>query len=186
MKLIKTPISNLLLIHHSTFQDSRGSFSVIYEKHHLKELGITIDFVQDNQSISNRGVLRGLHFQLPPFAQAKLVRVVKGSVLDVAVDLRKESSTYKKYYSVVLSGNDDILFYIPEGFAHGFLTLENNTIFQYKCSNIYNKESEGGIIWNDRELNIDWKIDSTFSPILSDKDNLLNNNFKVFDIINPF
>ena len=129
--------------------------------------GIDIDFVQDNQSFSSKGVVRGLHFQNPPFAQGKLVRVIKGSVLDIAVDIRKDSPTYGQHVSVMLSGENKKMFWIPAGFAHGFSTLENNTIFSYKCSGTYNKESECSLMWNDSELNIDWKIDN---PIISEKD----------------
>ena len=129
--------------------------------------GLTMDFVQDNESKSSKGVLRGLHFQKPPYAQGKLVRVVKGSVMDVAVDLRKDSPTYGKWESVVLSEDNKLQFWIPEGFAHGFVTLEDETVFNYKCTNIYNKESEGSLLWNDPDINIDWNIEN---PILSEKD----------------
>jgi len=132
--------------------------------------GIDTMFVQDNQSLSCKGTLRGLHFQSPPFAQVKLVRVIIGSILDVAVDIRKESRTYGEYYSTVLTGKNKNMLYIPEGFAHGFLALENDTVIQYKCSDVYNKESEGGLIWNDPDVNIDWGLD--FAPIISEKDKL--------------
>ena len=133
----------------------------------FKEIGIDDHFVQDNQSNSSKGVLRGLHFQKPPYTQAKLVRVIRGSVLDVAVDLRSNSSTYGKHYSIVLSDKNFKSFYIPKGFAHGFVALEDNTIFSYKCSDMYNKESEGCLIWNDHDLGIDWNIND---PIISLKD----------------
>ncbi|MBL4593232.1 MAG: dTDP-4-dehydrorhamnose 3,5-epimerase, partial [Flavobacteriales bacterium] len=129
--------------------------------------GIKDSFVQDNQSLSQKNVLRGLHFQKPPFTQAKLIKVVQGSVLDVAVDLRKNSETYGQHYATKLSGANKRMFYIPEGFAHGFLTLEDNTIFSYKCSNFYNTGSEDALLWNDKDLNINWEIDN---PLLSEKD----------------
>ena len=127
------------------------------------------DFVQDNQSKSCYGVVRGLHFQKPPFAQAKLVRVVSGTVLDVAVDLRKESKTFGKYVSVELSGENQLQFFMPEGFAHGFSVLSKEAVFQYKCSKLFNKESEGGIQWNDPDMGIDWKLKAE-DVILSAKD----------------
>ena len=133
----------------------------------FKEIGIEDHFIQDNQSNSSKGVLRGLHFQNPPYAQDKLVRVIRGSVLDVAVDLRSHSSTYGKHYSIVLSDKNFKSFYIPKGFAHGFVALEDNTIFSYKCSEMYNKESEGCLIWNDKDLGIDWNV---INPIISPKD----------------
>ena len=133
----------------------------------FREKGIDEGFVQDNESMSAKNVLRGLHFQFPPFAQAKLVRVVHGAVQDVAVDLRKGSPTYGKWYSVILKASEKDMMYIPEGFAHGFLTLEDNTIFQYKCSNYYNKQKEGTIIWNDPDLGIPW---ASMKPITSAKD----------------
>ena len=131
------------------------------------DTGLTIDFVQDNESISKKNVLRGLHFQIPPFAQGKLVRVVSGSVLDVAVDLRKGSPTYGKHEIVELSADNKRQFWIPPGFAHGFLSLEENTVFNYKCSNYYSPVSERTIKWNDPDLNIDWQINE---PIVSEKD----------------
>ena len=167
MKIIKTKIEGLLIIKPRVFKDDRGYFFESWSKSSFTKNGIDIDFVQDNQSFSSKGVVRGLHFQNPPFAQGKLVRVIKGSVLDVAVDIRKGSPTYGQHVSVMLSGKNKTMFWIPPGFAHGFSTLENNTIFSYKCSGIYNKESEGSLMWNDSELNIDWKIDN---PIISEKD----------------
>ena len=123
--------------------------------------------MQDNQSLSQKGVLRGLHFQNPPFAQGKLVRVIQGSVLDVAVDIRANSPTYGQHISVLLSGENKTIFWIPPGFAHGFVTLEDNTIFTYKCTGVYNKESEGALMWNDPGLNINWGVES---PLVSEKD----------------
>ena len=132
-----------------------------------REAGILSPFVQDNQSLSQKGVLRGLHFQKPPFAQGKLVRVIKGSVLDVAVDIRRGSPTYGQYQAEVLSEENQAQFWIPPGFAHGFLTLEDHTIFSYKCTEYYNRESEDGIRWNDPDVHINWGVQN---PTLSDKD----------------
>ena len=167
MKITKTNIDGLIIIEPEIFKDDRGSFLESWNVKKFKEIGIDDHFVQDNQSNSSKGILRGLHFQNPPYAQAKLVRVVRGSVLDVAVDLRSNSSTYGKHYSIVLSDKNFKSFYIPKGFAHGFVALEDNTIFSYKCSDMYNKESEGCLIWNDQDLGIDWNIND---PIISLKD----------------
>jgi dTDP-4-dehydrorhamnose 3,5-epimerase len=167
MKLIKTRINDLVLIQPDVFPDQRGYFFESFQKEKFRNLGIDADFVQDNESMSGKGVLRGLHFQKPPFAQGKLVRVVRGSVLDVAVDLRKSSETYGKWESSVLSAGNKLMMWIPEGFAHGFLVLEDDTIFQYKCSNYYEKESECGILWNDPDLNIKWGNEN---PVVSQKD----------------
>ncbi|MCL2417246.1 MAG: dTDP-4-dehydrorhamnose 3,5-epimerase [Bacteroidales bacterium] len=169
MKIIDTKIPALKILEPSVFADDRGYFFESYSYEKLKELGIDKIFVQDNESKSQKGVLRGLHFQNPPFAQAKLVRVVKGAVLDVAVDIRKNSPTYGQHVCVELSEQNKRMFYVPEGFAHGFLTLEENTIFSYKCSQFYNKESEGALLWNDETLAINW---STEHPILSEKDKI--------------
>lgn len=163
----KTPIDGLIIIEPKVFEDGRGYFYESFSQDLFKENGIMDDFVQDNQSFSQKGVLRGLHFQKPPYDQAKLVRVVQGSVLDVAVDLRKNSSTYGEHFSIKLTGENKTMFYVPSGFAHGFLTLEDDTIFSYKCSNYYHKESEGSIICTDMDLAIDWGIDN---PVLSSKD----------------
>ena len=167
MNITKTDIEGLIIIEPQIFKDSRGSFFESWNAKKFKQLGINEDFVQDNQSVSSKGVLRGLHFQNPPYAQAKLVRVIKGSVLDVAVDLRKNSPTYGKHVSVILSEQNNKSFFIPKGFAHGFLSLEDNTVFNYKCSDYYNKESEGSLLWNDEDLKIDWQIDN---PLVSKKD----------------
>ncbi|MBR0324467.1 MAG: dTDP-4-dehydrorhamnose 3,5-epimerase [Bacteroidales bacterium] len=169
MELIKTSIDGLLIIKPDVFKDDRGYFFESYNKERFAKAGLNMDFVQDNESKSCKGVLRGLHFQKPPFAQGKLVRVIKGSVMDVAVDLRKDSTTYGKWESVVLTEDNKLQFWIPEGFAHGFVALEDNTIFNYKCTNVYNKESEGSILWNDPDININWNIDN---PILSEKDKI--------------
>ncbi len=167
MKFINIEIEGLIIIEPNVFEDDRGYFFESYNTNEFKKNGIIDVFVQDNQSLSQKGVLRGLHFQKPPYSQAKLIRVVQGSVLDIAVDLRKNSKTYGQHFAIELSAANKKLFYIPEGFAHGFLTLEDNTIFSYKCSNFYNKESEDAILWNDENLNINWGIDN---PILSEKD----------------
>lgn len=167
MNIIDTSIPGPLIIEPDVFEDSRGYFFESYNRSKFHHAGIKTEFVQDNQSKSHKNVLRGLHFQNPPHAQAKLIRVICGSVLDVAVDIRKGSPTYGKYVSTILSAENKTMFFIPEGFAHGFLTLEDHTIFCYKCSNLYNKESEGCILWNDKILNIDWGIES---PIVSEKD----------------
>lgn len=167
MKLIKTSIEDLVIIEPDVFSDERGYFYESFQKIKFQELRIRTDFVQDNESKSSRGVLRGLHFQNPPYAQGKLIRVVKGRVLDVAVDIRKKSPTFGKWESVELSSDNKLMIWVPEGFAHGFLVLEDDTIFHYKCTNYYDKTSEGAILWNDPDLQIDWKYDN---PILSDKD----------------
>ncbi|MBL4668863.1 MAG: dTDP-4-dehydrorhamnose 3,5-epimerase [Flavobacteriales bacterium] len=167
MKFVKIEIEGLVVIDPNVFEDDRGHFYESYNKERFEKNGIKDLFVQDNQSLSQKGVLRGLHFQNPPCAQAKLIRVIKGKVLDIAVDLRKESPTYGEHYSIELSASNKKMFYIPTGFAHGFLTLEDDTIFSYKCSNFYNKESEDALLWNDATLGIDWKI---INPLLSDKD----------------
>lgn len=134
------------------------------------EAGINLNFVQDNQSLSQKGAVRGLHFQAPPFEQGKLVRVVQGAVRDVVVDIRKESATYGQNFTIDLTAENQLMFWIPPGFAHGFETLEDNTIFLYKCTNMYNKASEGGLFWNDPEIGIQWQ---TQEPIVSDKDQIL-------------
>ena len=169
MELIKTSIDGLLIIKPDVFKDDRGYFFESYNKERFAKAGLMMDFVQDNESKSDKGVLRGLHFQKPPFAQGKLVRVIKGAVMDVAVDLRKDSPTYGKWESVVLTEENKLQFWIPEGFAHGFVAMEDNTIFNYKCTNVYNKESEGSILWNDPDININWEIEN---PILSEKDKI--------------
>ena len=176
MTIEKTSINDLLIITPNIFKDDRGYFFESYNIEKLSKL-IKTDFVQDNESLSQKNVLRGLHFQNPPFAQAKLIRVVKGSILDVAVDLRKKSATFGRHFKHILSGENKQQLYIPEGFAHGFLCLEDNTILNYKCSNYYNPESENSIIWNDKELNIDWGI---LNPILAEKDKLAK-KFSTFD-----
>tara|TARA_B110000438_G_scaffold172012_1_gene164411 strand:- start:474 stop:1022 length:549 start_codon:yes stop_codon:yes gene_type:complete len=167
MKITNINIEGLVIIEPKVFLDDRGYFFESWNSQCFKDLGINEVFVQDNQSLSSKGVLRGLHFQNPPFAQSKLVRVIKGSVLDVAVDIRLNSPTYGHHFSVILSEQNFKSLFIPKGFAHGFITLEDNTIFSYKCSDAYNKSSEGSLAWDDNMLNIDWKISN---PIISTKD----------------
>ncbi len=167
MEVTQTPLKGLLVIQPKVFQDERGYFYEPYNKKVFAGLGITDDFQQDNQSMSQTGVLRGLHFQNPPFAQSKLVRVIQGSVWDVAVDIRKNSPTYGEHFGLELSEKNKTMLYIPEGFAHGFKTLENDTVFLYKCSRLYNKASEDSIYWNDPDLHIKWNIEN---PVLSEKD----------------
>ncbi|HTA26944.1 MAG TPA: dTDP-4-dehydrorhamnose 3,5-epimerase, partial [Bacteroidia bacterium] len=157
----------LLVIQPTVFNDARGYFYEPYNKKVFAGIGVGEEFVQDNQSFSQKGVIRGLHFQNPPHAQAKLLRVIQGSIWDVAVDIRKSSSTYGKYFGVELSAANKTIFYVPKGFAHGFLTLEDDTMLLYKCSDFYNKASEESIIWNDPDIAIPWNISA---PVLSDKD----------------
>ena len=164
--VIKPDIPGLLVIESKVFSDDRGSFFESYNLIDFQSFGINYDFKQDNQSISVKNVLRGLHFQNPPHEQGKLIRVAKGSVLDIAVDIRKDSFHYGKHFSIILSGKNNLILWIPPGFAHGFVTLED-TIFLYKCTNTYNKESEGALRWNDPDLNISWNVEN---PIVSDKD----------------
>jgi len=181
MEFIKTTLKDATLIKPRIFQDNRGFFMESYSKKLFEANGITANFVQDNHSLSaEKGVLRGLHFQAPPFAQAKLVRVTRGKVYDVIIDLRKNSETFGKWEGFELSAQNFQMLFVPKGFAHGFITLEDNTEFQYKCDEYYSKESEGGIIWNDPDLNINWNFEN---PILSDKDKLLP-KFKDFE--SPF
>jgi dTDP-4-dehydrorhamnose 3,5-epimerase len=167
MTIQETSIQDLLIIQPRIFADDRGYFYESYNQEKFLKIGLYLNFVQDNQSLSQKGVLRGLHFQNPPFAQGKLVRVTQGSVLDVAVDIRANSPTYGQYEKIILSGENKTMFWIPPGFAHGFITLEDNTIFTYKCTARYSKESEGTLMWNDSTLNIDWGIDN---PLVSEKD----------------
>jgi len=181
MKIISTPkISGLKLLQPCIYCDSRGYFFESYNYETFNKLGIEDGFVQDNQSFSKKNVIRGLHFQAPPFAQAKLVRVITGAVWDVVVDLRKNSPTYGQHFSVELNEENQLQFYIPVGFAHGFAALEENTLFAYKCSNIYHKDSEKTLLFNDKDLNINWNIKQ---PIVAEKD-LQGVCFK--DFISPF
>lgn len=169
MEVIKTDIEGLLLLKPRVFEDQRGYFYESYNKAVFDREVAPVDFVQDNQSKSVRGVMRGLHFQIPPYSQAKLVRCIKGSVLDVAVDLRKLSLTYGRHVAVKLTSENRLQLFIPKGFAHGFAVLSDEAIFQYKCDNFYNPESEGGISLLDESLGIDWGVNPE-SAILSHKD----------------
>lgn len=166
---IKTEIDGVIIVETKVFGDSRGYFMETYHEEKFREGGITVNFVQDNQSKSTKGVLRGLHFQ-KTHPQAKLVRVIKGEVYDVAVDLRKESPTYGKYVGVVLSEENKKQFFIPRGFAHGFLVLSDEAEFCYKCDDLYHPEDEGGLMWNDPEIGIDWPLDGIDNLNLSEKD----------------
>ena len=167
MKKIETGINDLYILEPKVFGDERGYFMESYNKNTFIELGLDYDFVQDNQSKSKKGVLRGLHFQ-KKYPQAKLVRVLEGEVFDVAVDLRKDSSTYGKWFGVILSAENKKMFMIPRGFAHGFVVLSESATFTYKCDEFYHPEDEGGLMWNDKDINIEWPID--FEPLLSEKD----------------
>lgn len=179
MRVKETKLEGCFVIEPQVFCDERGSFFESFNQKKFEEkTGLKVNFVQDNQSISQRGVIRGLHLQKGEFAQAKLVRVIKGRVLDVAVDLRKESPTFGKHFSIELTGENNKQLFIPKGFAHGFSVLEDPTIFAYKCDNYYNKESEGGVIYNDKDLNIDWKLNEE-EIVLAEKDEKLK-AFKEF------
>lgn len=169
MEIIKTSIEGLVIIEPKVFEDERGYFMESYKESFIKENFPEIDFIQDNESKSTYGVIRGLHFQKPPFEQTKLVRVIEGEVLDVAVDIRQNSSTFGKWESVILSGKNKKQFFIPKGFAHGFSVLSQNAIVQYKVDNIYNPESETGIKFDDPRFNINWEIPSNLQ-IVSKKD----------------
>jgi len=182
MNIKTTPIPDLLIIEPRLFPDDRGYFYESFNKQNYEAAGIKGDFVQDNQSFSQKGTLRGLHGQANPFAQGKLVRVLKGRVLDVAVDIRKASPTYGKHFSIELSGDNHVQFWVPPGFLHGFVTLEDDTIFTYKVTNYYDKGSEIGVIWNDPTLAVGWSIDER-EVLLSPKDELLP-AFK--DFVSPF
>lgn len=176
----KTSLDGVWLIKPRVFEDSRGYFFESFRNDVFFEQGIIDQFVQDNQSMSNRGTLRGLHFQKNPNAQGKLVRVIRGAVLDVAVDIRKNSSTYGKCVAVELNEENKHMLYIPPGFAHGFETLADKTIFAYKCTNYYDPESEGGLLWNCPQLNIPWQLNV---HLLSEKDEKYP---ALKDFISPF
>lgn len=176
MNILETPIKDLLIIEPKVWQDNRGYFYESYSAKAFAEANINAVFVQDNQSFSQKGTLRGLHAQAPPFAQGKLVRVIQGAVLDVAVDIRKSSETYGKYFAIELTGTNHKQLWIPPGFLHGFITLIDNTIFTYKVTNYYDKKSEIGVIWNDKTLNINWSEHLNPNEFkLSDKDLILGN-----------
>ncbi|MGC9330511.1 MAG: dTDP-4-dehydrorhamnose 3,5-epimerase [Bacteroidales bacterium] len=169
MEIIKTDIPGLLILKPRIFGDRRGYFFESWRDEWIENMGISTKFVQDNESSSRYGVIRGLHYQLPPHPQAKLVRVIRGNVLDVAVDIRKNSPTYGKHVAVELTENNHWQFFIPHGFAHGFAVLSEQAVFTYKCDDYYHPECESGIAWDDPDLNIDWKIKPE-DAIVSDKD----------------
>ena len=169
MEIIKTPIEGLLVIEPQVFKDARGYFVETYNEKRYREAGIEVRFVQDNQSCSSYGVVRGLHFQRPPYSQAKLVTCTVGRVLDVAVDLRKDSPTFGQWFSVELNEENKRQFFIPKGFAHGFSVLSNQAIFTYKCDELYHPEADGGLLLNDPDLAIDWQVPEELR-IISEKD----------------
>ncbi|WP_074405894.1 dTDP-4-dehydrorhamnose 3,5-epimerase [Aquimarina megaterium] len=170
MEIQSTFIDGCFILKPRVFDDERGSFFESFNQKVFEEItGLKVDFIQDNQSVSKRGVLRGLHFQTGDYMQAKLVRAVKGEVLDVVVDLRPNSKTYKEHFSIVLNDHNNFQLFVPRGFAHGFITLSESAIFSYKCDNYYHKSSESGIIYNDPDLAIDWKLDVSEIQ-LSEKD----------------
>ena len=174
MEVIKTDIEGVVIIEPRIFKDERGYFYESFSQREFEEKVCRTVFVQDNQSKSSYGVLRGLHFQKPPYCQSKLVRCIKGAVLDVAVDIRKGSPTFGKYVAVELTEEKHRLFFVPRGFAHGFAVLTEEAVFQYKCDNFYCKESEGSVAWNDPQLAIDWRIPAD-KVLLSEKDKLSKN-----------
>jgi dTDP-4-dehydrorhamnose 3,5-epimerase len=178
MNFFRPFIEGLVIITPKIFRDARGYFFESYNKKKFEQEGITTEFVQDNQSFSSYGTIRGLHFQKPPYAQAKLVRVLQGKVFDIAIDLRKNSKTFGEYFGIELSDKNQKMFFIPCGFAHGFSVLSETTVFFYKCNNFYNKELEDGILLNDVDLNIDWRINSK-NMIIAEKDKL-NKTFREY------
>ena len=180
MQVHETGFEGLLILQPKLFKDARGTFHESWNETTFKELGLEIRYIQDNQSVSHKNVLRGLHFQHPPFAQGKLVRVTRGKALDVVVDLRKNSATFGKHFKIELSEEKANILWIPAGFAHGFAALENNTVFQYKCDALYNPEAEDCLLWSDSNLGVDWEIEN---PITSEKDEEGN---KLIDLTNPF
>ncbi len=180
MEIIKTNIEGLIILQPKIWKDDRGYFFESFRQDIFSKLNIDVNFVQDNQSLSQKGTIRGLHYQSAPFEQGKLVRVVQGKVLDVALDVRKNSPTYGQHFAIELSAENQTQFFIPPGFAHGFSTLEDNTIFCYKCTNYYSKANEGGVRFDDPALGIDWKVEGLF---VSDKDREL----PVFaEFVSPF
>ncbi|MBQ0076203.1 MAG: dTDP-4-dehydrorhamnose 3,5-epimerase [Bacteroidales bacterium] len=182
MEIITTPIEGLLIIEPKVFHDARGYFVETYNEQRYREAGIDAQFVQDNQSCSSFGVVRGLHFQRPPYTQAKLVCCTQGRVLDVAVDLRKDSKTFGQWFSVELTEENHRQFFIPRGFAHGFSVLSEKAVFTYKCDNLYHPEADGGLLLSDPTLNIDWQV-PTQQRIISDKD---TKHPLLKDLDNPF
>lgn len=182
MQVIKTPLPGLVVIEPRLFVDERGYFFESFSEKKFREEVADVRFVQDNESRSSYGVVRGLHFQAPPYAQSKLVRVIVGAVLDVAVDIRKGSSTYGQHFSVELTAENHRQLFLPRGFAHGFSVLSEEVVFQYKCDNFYAPEAEGAIAWNDPDLGIDWRI-PTSEIILSAKD---THHLRLVDLASPF
>lgn len=176
MEIRKTSIEGLIEIFPRIFKDERGFFLETHSIKAFTEAGLNLNFVQDNQSFSKKGVVRGLHFQKSPFAQGKLVRVITGKALDIAVDIRPESPTFGKWESFLLDSAKSNMVYVPEGFAHGFAALED-CVFSYKCTNVYDKASEAGILWNDKDLAIDWQVSN---PIVSEKDQMLSTFSSLF------
>jgi dTDP-4-dehydrorhamnose 3,5-epimerase len=176
----ETGIEGLVVVRPKVFRDPRGFFMETFRADSFKALGLPEYFLQDNLSKSSKGIVRGLHFQAPPFDQGKLVTAVYGSVLDVVVDIRKASPTYGQTRSFLLSDEDPCFVYVPSGFAHGFSVLSDTALFHYKCTNVYDKASEGGILWNDADLNIDWKVEEA---LVSDKDQILP---RLKDLNSPF
>ena len=174
MEVIKTGIEGVVIVEPRIFKDERGYFYESFSQREFEEKVCRTTFVQDNQSKSSYGVVRGLHFQKPPYSQSKLVRCIKGAVLDVAVDIRKGSPTFGKHVAVELSEENHRQLFIPRGFAHGFAVLTDEAVFQYKCDNYYNKESEGAVAWNDPQLAIDWRVPAD-KVVLSEKDKLSKN-----------
>lgn len=166
-KKFETEIEGAVILEPDVFGDARGFFKESYNREQFAALGLNWDFVQDNVSYSTKGILRGLHFQAPPYQQGKLVSVMQGEVVDVAVDIRKSSPTYGQHLAVRLSGDNHRMFYVPPGFAHGFQVLSDSCYFCYKCTGSYNRAAEGGLMWNDPDLGIDWPITD---PLISDKD----------------
>lgn len=182
MEIIETAINGVFILEPRIFNDPRGYFFESFSAREFEEKVCKTTFVQDNESFSSYGVLRGLHFQKPPFTQSKIVRVIKGSVLDVAVDIRKGSPTYGQHVAVELTGENHRQFFIPKGFAHGFVVLSDEVLFQYKCDNFYAPQSDGGIAWDDPDLHIDWRIPAD-KIILSEKD---KNHPRLKDYISDF
>lgn len=183
MKVIETEIEGVVIIEPKVFADERGYFFESFSQKEFEEKVCKTTFVQDNESKSTYGVLRGLHFQKMPYAQSKLVRVIKGRVLDIVVDIRKGSPTFGKHVATELSDKNKLQFFVPRGFAHGFVVLSDEAILQYKCDNYYTSQAEGGVLWNDPALNIDWQIPME-EIILSDKDKtnpLLSDSDYLFD-----
>ena len=182
MKITETILPGVLIFEPRIFADDRGYFFESFNKQHFLNAGIDVDFVQDNQSLSQKGTVRGMHAQKAPFEQGKLVRVITGAVMDVVIDARKGSPTYGRHVTVELSADNKLQLWVPPGFLHGFITLQDDTIFTYKVTNYYDKDSETGVIWNDPELAIGWGV-SEKDAILSPKDQLLP-DFKSFE--SPF